>query len=322
MPVVLTDWLTGRTVIQAENRALRPNEFVANETLTEKSELGAQQVCPFCPGREAFTPPDVYLKTDLQGRWQVRVVANMYPAVTLDESDLESAAIGVHEVIIETPRHVDRMSALTVVEIDDVLTAYAARLDHWHSDGRFTYGLVFKNQGRQAGASLSHLHSQLIALADVPVSCAAESGRAAAFRAEHGLCGYCRLIQQERSSADRVIWDGDDLIAFCPRVSLHPCEIWILPTQHEPWFERRPTDHELSLAGALQAILARVEAVVPTAAYNLVVRTAPWNTPAESGHWRIEILPRMNSLAGFELATGIHINAISPAEAAKRLRSS
>ena len=148
MPEIRTDWLTGRTVILAENRALRPNEFATiQEPATAVS--ASRTPCPFCPGQESITPPAVYTKTDDDRHWRIRVVPNKYPAVTLDEP----GSLGAHEVIIESARHVDRMSALSVAELSDVLDAYRARLAHWQASGRFQFGLVFKNLGPGAGAS-------------------------------------------------------------------------------------------------------------------------------------------------------------------------
>jgi UDPglucose--hexose-1-phosphate uridylyltransferase len=330
-PDIRTEWLTGRTVILAEHRANRPNEFAADSGASA-SPPGSID-CPFCANHETQTPPAVYTSEVENDRWNVRVVPNMFPVVTLPFADnivtpiATSATIpaaGAHEVIIESSRHVDRTSALSVAEFGEVLAAYTARLGHWHDDGRFKYGLVFKNVGARAGASLSHLHSQLLALPQMPPPVAAEFQRAEQHFAEHRQCAYCRLIAAERAAGDRIVLDRDGLIAFCPYVSLQPCEVWLMPTDHEPWFERRSHSNLVGrLAEVLHQLVARVEAIVPRAAYNLLVRTAPWcSSAAACGHWRIEILPRVNPLAGLELATGIHINPISPTQAAEQLRSS
>jgi UDPglucose--hexose-1-phosphate uridylyltransferase len=253
------------------------------------------------------------------------VVPNRYPALTVAPDDLaaDAVAIGAHEVIIESARHVDGIAALSAAEFADVLDAYASRLNHWHDNGRFEHGLVFKNRGPGAGASLSHVHSQLIALPELPPAAAAEFSRAQESCRQHAACPYCRLIDDERSAGERIVLDRDGLVAFCPFASLQPHEVWLMPVEHEPWFERRPRQSsDDKLAATLHALVARIEAIVPGGNYNLLLQTAPWNKSAgDCGHWRIDILPRSNSLAGFELATGIHINPLSPARAAERLRS-
>ena len=144
------------------------------------------------------------------------------------------AAIGAHEVIIESPRHVDRMSSLSVQELRDVLETYAQRIRQWRDGGRFTYGLVFKNQGPRAGASLAHVHSQLVALSSVPPTVAAEYDRAAHQFRQYRSCPYCRIIEQERAAGVRMIDDTGEFVAFCPFASVQPFEAWLMPAQHEP----------------------------------------------------------------------------------------
>jgi len=319
------DWLTGRTVLLAEHRALRPNEFVAtpNGTTPNAADSTSSEHiahCPFCPGHESVTPPAVYTVSDAAGRWRVRVVPNKFPAVAVDEA----LAPGAHEVIIESARHVDRMAALSVDELADVLAAYRHRLNAWQSMDRFQYGLIFKNLGAPAGASLAHVHSQLIALPAPPAPVAAELARAREHFARHGRCAYCDLVADERRNANRIVLDRDGFVAVCPYASLQPGEVWILPTSHTPWFEQdaSPPNHG-ALATILHSLLVRIERVLPRVAYNLLLRTTPWQDDALAcGHWRIEILPRVNPLAGFELATHIHINPIAPHRAAQQLRSS
>lgn len=350
VPEFRTDRLTGRSVIVAENRAERPNEFerqspakpVAGDSglagaepgkaaATEKHGSGVHSACPFCPGQEHLTPPAVYEVGDRDGRWRLRVVPNKFPAMSFvtDTPSLPEfascsfvAAVGTHEVIIESPRHVNRMSWLSTGELCGVLNAYALRLRHWRDDERLAYGLVFKNQGARAGASLEHVHSQFIALPAVPPVVQAEMRRAADGFCRHTACPYCRLVQNERSFQDRVIYDENGFIAFCPFASLQPYEVWLMPTAHAPSFEESTADVLTRLAGALHKLLSRVEAVVPDAAYNMLLRTAPWRIEgAEWSHWRIELLPRSTPMAGFELATGVFINSVAPERAASKLLS-
>jgi UDPglucose--hexose-1-phosphate uridylyltransferase len=216
------------------------------------------------------------------------------------------------------------MSALSIAEFANVLDAYRARLAHWHNQGGFQFGLIFKNLGARAGASLTHVHSQIMALPHLPTPVAAESQRADEHFARHQSCAYCQLIALERTLRERVVLDHDGLVAFCPFASLQPYEVWLMPASHEPWFEKSSRDSSGDkLAEILHALLVRIEAVLPRVAYNLLVRTSRWEAAAaQTGHWRIEILPRVNPLAGLELATQIHINPISPSLAAQQLRSS
>jgi UDPglucose--hexose-1-phosphate uridylyltransferase len=325
MPERRTDWLTGRTVFVAENRAERPNQFCAPVSGLPPAE---SEPCPFCPGQEHTTPPAVHEVLDEQRRWKIRVVPNKYPAVvesaveTGSSESTASPALGVHEVIIESSRHVDRLSSLSVDELRDVLQIYAQRLLHWRVDGRFAYGLVFRNQGPRAGASLAHLHSQFVAMPTVPPTVQGEMRRAEHALAASGRCAYCHLLEQELSSRERIVYDERGYVAFCPFASLQPFETWLMPQQHASAFEHISPEGLQALADALHWLILRIERVVPDAAYNLLVRTAPWQ--GNSGpwhHWRIELLPRATPLAGFELATGMFINPLAPERAASKLRS-
>jgi len=341
VPELRTDWLTGRSVIVAKNRALRPNEFngafnaaadsqaVANLTLAEAAlpQVTGVPSCPFCVGHESRTPASLYEQTDQAGQWSVRVIPNMFPAVTLaDElrAGPNQQAQGAHEVIVESALHLDRTSALSPQEFQSVLEAYAQRLRYWREDGRMAYGLVFKNQGPRAGASIAHLHSQLLALPNLPPTVEAELQRAKQDYNEHGSCAICRLIERERLFRERVVFECDGYIAFCPFASLQPHEVWLMPTRHEPSFETVVEGEGAGrLAVALHGLISRLEALVPDASYNMLLRTAPWTANCGDWcHWRIELLPRANAFAGFEIATGLNINPLAPERAAAQLRSS
>ena len=337
-----TDWLTGRSVFVAENRALRPNEFSHESHDGEPASAGGQPTkatrvpsCPFCAGNESRTPPAVYETRDQHGDWQLRVVPNMFPAVNFP--DLGGLAVvatdqlppnftapiaGPHEVIVESRQHLIQLSDLTKPQLRDVLECYAERLRHWRNDGHYRYGIVFKNQGPRAGASLAHLHSQLIALPFVPELVAAEGRRAAESYAKHKVCPYCQVVAKERSAGSRVVSDQDGFIAFCPNVSWQPFEIWIMPVDHQPSFEHVERARLARLGDFLHAIVSRLESVIPDAAYNMLLRTTPWTGESnDSSHWRLELLPRINSFAGLEIGTGIHINPVPPECAALRLRT-
>jgi UDPglucose--hexose-1-phosphate uridylyltransferase len=341
-----TDWLTGRSVLVAENRAERPNEFEGRALVDSRSDTGiaslatvrAPYICPFCAGHEDRTPKAAFELGGEQGQWQVRVVPNKYPAVSLPAGDstesvlhqaAEAAApvgavpaTGAHEVIIESSRHVDRLSALSVRQLRDVLHTYAARLRHWRKDGRFEYGLVFKNQGARAGASIAHLHSQLIALPKLPASVAAEVERAGREYEGRRECPYCQLLKLERTAGERIVHFENGFIAFCPFASVQPYEVWLLPVEHWPSFDEMQSDILDRLAAVFRNLIVRVEAVAPEGAYNMLLRTGPWRVGCDAwSHWRIELLPRSSSIAGFELASGVYINSVAPERAASKLRS-
>jgi UDPglucose--hexose-1-phosphate uridylyltransferase len=373
MPELRTDWLTGRTVLIAENRALRPDDFSAKTPDShdhgEPSLAGGSYAtnCPFCAGNESRTPPAVYEQRDVDDRWIVRVVPNAYPAVDLvgnQESELQegghaqrlgdgrgtgdgtcsatpfedsgratlvgqriafsgmpSPVAGAHEVIIESPIHAESMGTLSLAQLRAVLDAYTARLRYWRENAAVRYGLLFKNQGPRAGASLAHVHSQLIALPFIPTAIAAELDRATQHWQTTGKCAYCERIDEERAAGSRIVFEHDGLVAFCPFASWQPHEVWLMPVDHEPSFELQTSESLDRTCRALHLLISRLEAVVPGVHYNMLLRTSPFTGDyATVHHWRIELLPRANSLAGLEVATGIHINPLPPERASSQLR--
>lgn len=349
MPELRTDWLTGRTVLVAENRALRPDDFSSKVSTSiadgEPASAGGSHAtnCPFCSGNEFRTPPAVYEKRGVDGSWLVRVVPNAYPAVdqfselvghasefiaTRSAAAAEAASpiacspiVGAHEVIIESPIHTEILGTLSPVQLRAALDAYSARLRYWRESTVLRYGLLFKNQGPRAGASLAHVHSQLIALPFIPTSVAAELEHATRHWQKTGQCAYCERIDEERASGSRIVFERDGLIAFCPFASWQPHEVWLMPVDHQPSYELQASDRLDRTCHALHLLISRLEAVVPGMHYNMLLRTSPFTGDyATVHHWRIELLPRANSLAGLEMATGIHINPLPPERASSQLR--
>ncbi|QDU86929.1 Galactose-1-phosphate uridylyltransferase [Pirellulimonas nuda] len=309
------DPLTGRRTLLAESRAGRPND------LDPASGAGPTgEGCPFCAGAEHRTPDpfDQLLAGD--GAWLARAIPNKYPAVGQPEQGL---APGLHEVLIESPRHIDRVGQMTPRELRAALTLAGRRLQAAADDDRFAYRLVFKNQGRSAGASLGHVHSQLIALEELPGLVVEEVGRAERFFRDHGHCATCDLIERERAAGVRVVAQTERLIALCPAAGRQPCETWVMPRGHAPRFEQwvAEADALLELSDMLGRLVPLIEAAIAPHGLNWLVQTQPGGVSDAAYHWRLEIVPRVGSLAGAELATGLGLNVLAPEIATQRLRA-
>ncbi|MBI2481387.1 MAG: DUF4921 family protein [Planctomycetia bacterium] len=317
MPELRQDPLSGRWVIIAENRAARPDQFaVTNATGVD--------VCPFCPGHEDLTPKAsaVYPAESSATDWQVRVVPNKYPAVELDASGGRGeAAIGVHEVIIESPAHVASLTEVSAAEAQLTFVAYRDRLQTLSKDKRLAYGLVFKNARAEGGASLEHTHSQLIATSTIPADVQYELARAGEHQMLHGSCAFCDLIGGELHGARHVL-ETDSFAVFCPFGSRFPYEMWVLPKEHCESFETTPDSELAELADLMRRLIRGLEVLLDAPAYNFWIRNAPFRLSSHDDfHWRIELTPRMTRLAGFELGTGCFINPVGPEHAAAELRS-
>jgi UDPglucose--hexose-1-phosphate uridylyltransferase len=331
MPEYRQDPLSRRWVIVGSDRAARPNEFIEEPVRRQPGP------CPFCFGHESETPPAVTeYRGDKDVGWLVRVVPNKFPAVTTDEAacpkclplssnlaENEIPGFGRHEVIIESPRHVASLAELTSAEAERVLFAYRDRILSLKAEGRYRYVQIFKNVGPGAGASLEHVHSQLVALPGVPEVVATELTSCREHFAQHGRPLVSDLIATELSAGERIVAQSPHYLAFCPRAARFPYETWVLPRRPEPRFEATQTGELGELAGLLQEVVGRIERAAGFPAYNCVLHTQPFDTPAHDHyHWHIEIIPRLTKVAGFEWGTGCFINPLPPETAAAHLRAS
>jgi UDPglucose--hexose-1-phosphate uridylyltransferase len=229
--------------------------------------------------------------------------------------------IGAHEVIIETPDHKASLADLPEKQVEDVLWAFKKRVLDLRQDGRLRYTVIFKNHGESAGASLEHTHSQLIALPVIPKRVREEIDGAKSYYDYKERCIYCDIVQQELRGGVRVVTETDLFLVLCPYAARFPFETWILPKKHEAHFEDSDARTLQNLAWVLRGTLRRLDQALENPPYNFIIHTAPLqegNMPAY--HWHIEIMPKLTRVAGFEWATGFHINPTPPEEAAKFLR--
>ena len=330
MPQLRRDPIIGRWVIISTERAKRPIEW---GTHPSKSQI-SPEYCPFCPGNERFAPHEIFVignsgrAPDTPG-WEVRVVPNKFPALIV-EGNLNKRGVGLydmmngigaHEVIIETPDHYLRMSQMTHDAIKKVLIAYKERLADLKKDVRFKYIMIFKNYGEEAGASLSHSHSQLIALPVVPKRVKEEMTGAKKYYDYRDRCVYCDIISQELHSQERVIIDERNFIVIAPFASCSPFETWIIPKRHCSDFLMITDDELNSLSIVLGKILRKIDICLMNPSFNYIIHTSSFDNPDNPFyHWHIEIMPKLTKIAGFEWGTGFYINPTPPEEATDYLK--
>lgn len=323
-------------MLVAEERALRPNDFIGEETAPAVDHSAN---CPFCRGNEHHTPHELAVENDAEGNWQVRVVPNKYPAVA--SGGRQSPALpapageftgglrpplaphGIHEVIIESPRHVLDWSDLSSDELAKVLRVYRERLELAYRDHQLPHGLIFKNVGQAAGASLEHIHSQLVAMPAASEVVERELTIAAEHHQRTGRCLMCQLFAEESREGLRLVSENEHFAVFCAYAGRQPYETWVIPKSHASHYTDLTDKESHTLSAILRDVIERLTTLLSPLAYNVVLHTAPeGGQNSESFHWHWELIPRTTSLAGFEWGTGMHINSVSPERAAIRLRTS
>jgi UDPglucose--hexose-1-phosphate uridylyltransferase len=315
-------------VIIATDRARRPSDFTR-----ETVEARGGRYCPFCPGHESKTPPEVLSYRNSGGSnesgWTLRVVPNKFPALRVEgELDRQGEGIydrmngiGAHEVIIESTQHDATLSSMGEKSVADVLFAFRDRILDLKKDRRLRYILIFKNHGEGAGASLEHPHSQLIALPIVPKRVQEELDGSLQYHRFRERCIFCDIMHQEMQERARVVLGTDHFAVLTPYASRFPFETWILPRVHNSHFESASTESILNLGWVVSELTRRMESALEKPPYNIVVHTAPvQDGPLEHFHWHIEIIPKLTRVAGFEWGTGFYINPTPPEEAAAFLR--
>ena len=328
MPELRKDPITGRWVIISSDRAKRPTDFIRQEV-----KLNGAANCPFCPGREHKTPPEVLAfrngSQPNEPGWTLRVVPNKFPALRI-EGELtregeglydKMNGVGAHEVIIESPEHVISLGDLPEKRVEDLFWAFRDRINDLKKDRRLRYIILFKNHGEAAGASLEHTHSQLIALPVVPKRVQEEIEGARRYYDFKERCIYCDIIHQEMSDGSRLILETEQLVVVAPYAPRFPFETWILPRRHESHFEQSDISTIQSLGSAVRSLIRKMDKVLEYPAFNLMVHTAPVQEGSiPHYHWHLEVIPKLTRVAGFEWGTGFYINPTPPEEAAKFLK--
>jgi len=331
------DYLIDRWTVIATQRKKRPIDF--QRTPEERKQAG---VCALEPGNEHMTPPAVlvYLPTnggirkdrDQDGlrhkNWLVRCVPNLYPAFTpptggerigaLEGSFVEERATGHHEVLVESPNHDEHPGTARISQLIHVVNASIDRLQELSSRQYVKYVSVFRNHGLEAGASLAHAHTQIIATPFIPKTVEEELKASEEIFKKEKHCALCSIIEKEERSS-RFVWKNRDFVVFAPWASVHPFEFWVFPKRHQCCLLDLSQLEVESLARTLRVCFGGLKTLLNDPPYNYgfhqITRGA-----CEHFHWHLEVYPRLSIWAGFEKSTGMFINVVSPEDAAASLR--
>jgi len=303
-PEIRQDYIHDRAVLIAPSRNKRPHQFgreLPSFTTPKKD-------CPFCP-QNVNKVKDV-LTIGPRNKWQIKVIKNIYPIVSLDNPK----AYGTQEVIIETPEHEVGLAELNQEHIEQVIKVFQKRTTDLSKNKRLRYILIFKNYGGRAGASIQHSHSQIFSTAFLPPHIMDKLKRAEEYEIRYGHCYYCDLIKKEKHGP-RWIWDDKYFAAFTPYASTYNYEAWLIPKRHLDNIAALDQKEIKSLAYILKKMLARLDK--DNLPYNFYLHQV---IEYKEEHLYLRIAPRRDVWAGLELGSRLIVNTVSPEEAAKFYR--
>jgi UDPglucose--hexose-1-phosphate uridylyltransferase len=331
LPEIRIDPLSGHKTIVAGERSLRPG----GEPGCTPPDAIDPASDPFAEGHEDRTPPELYAVRPSGGPpdspgWTVRVVPNLYPALTPPDEAADAAApaaerepwpdlftsvpaSGGHEVIVNGPQPVLSLAELPVEQVQSAVEVWRERM-RAHADASYVQLIV--NERREAGASLPHTHAQLYALNFVPAAVARERERFGAYAARmmgQNLLGD--LVAEEVRRRERIVAIDEEAVLIAPYGSRLPFQLMLAPRRPQARFEDGGPSGAALLHDGLSRLARHLGSSPPL---NLWVRTAPRG--AEHFSWRIDVLPRLTHIAGLELSTDVNLNIVAPEHAAAVLR--
>lgn len=332
MPEFRQNLATKEWVIIAPERAARPKAIEKGASSSIVLDAPKHDPhCPFCVGNEDKTPNEID-RVEKNGKWVARVIPNKFPILSVDQCDLRPnrekngmhlymKGCGSHELVIEHPDHNQSLGTMNDEEVTQVLSLYRKRHQKLTQDPHILMTTIFRNHGAQAGASQRHPHSQIIATRLVPTHIRYLLIEAQRHFDDFGTCVYCEIANHEREVGERMIFENDGAMAFCPYASTVPYEAWIVPKVHRASFGNTTDGEIVSVSKALRLVLGRFAERLGNPAYNLTIKTSPYpmqNVPFFQ--WHLQILPRITTPGGFEMGSRINVNTVAPEEAAKLFR--
>jgi len=330
MSEIRQDPTTREWVIMAPERGKRPQQKPSKRVTERPPAWDAS--CPFCPGNENQTPNEV-LQIPEAGKdsdWAVRVVPNRFAALAPETDFVRSedghfarkmTGFGEHEVIIESPAHNTSLPLMSYQQVEKVMIAYHQRYNSLKQNRLFRAITIFKNHGWASGTSLVHPHSQLVATPIITPYYHRRFDIAHDYHADMGSCLYCDMIAEELEGGKRVLAETKEFVIFQPYASRVPYETWIIPKAHYASFGLFPEIYLAELAEALKDILCCMYRGLDDPAFNLIVDTSTTMDEEDPYyHWHIRIVPRLSTIAGFEMGSGIYINSSVPEETTKLMK--
>ncbi len=321
------DLVSGTWVLFSTKRGKRPDFFGKRKQEKESEEEAGN--CPFCKKNISKQEKDTLIYLRENGDWSLKVFPNKFPALSSEYKDLNRRehgpfevidGVGYHEVLV-TEDHKKDIPDMEISEVAEIINAYQERYLALMNRKHIKYISIFKNKGHQAGASVRHPHSQIVAMPVIDPDIVRSINGSKNYYVSHRKCVHCTMIEWERENGKRMLFENEEFIVVCPFVSRVSFETRIYPKMHLSYFERITNDQKTKLAEAVKFCLLKMKLNMNDPAYNMFLHTAPCDGRTyDHYHWHFEIFPKTNIWAGLELSTGIEVCSIIPERAARILR--
>lgn len=297
------DAFTDKEVIFCKGRGKRP--------IVSGGKISKDQ-CPFCPGAEEDTPQTIM---SVGNPWTMRVIENKYPAVaSLDNENFDIR--GLHYVVIETNNHYKKLSDFKDEEISQLLKLYIDMIKYIKKYKEINHIQIFKNYKREAGASMDHIHSQILATNNIPNKYLKEEEKLKLYIEKTGRCMICDEINEEIKEKDRVVYEGKYFLAYCPKGSILAYTVRIVPKVHTKSMEEFSEEEISELSYIYVKVIKNLDNILQDPPINICYY---FIKESSYYHFYIEFYPRKNNLAGYELSTDIMLNSVCPEDAAYEL---
>jgi UDPglucose--hexose-1-phosphate uridylyltransferase len=329
MPELRQNFFTKEWVIIATERAKRPEELATHRPVQLVPAF--VESCPFCPGNERKTPPEVLrFPVNLAEPWAVRVIPNKFAALSSEVQPTRSLqhlrrrinGFGFHEVIIDGPDHSGYMALLPDAHVASILRVYKERYNTLSMDPRVNHITIFKNHGADAGASMAHPHSQLIATPVIPSQVRHRLFEALRHYDDAGECMFCHMVEREIEDQTRIVLKSEHFVAMEVFAAATPFATHFFPLRHTASFGDINPQEITDLGRVLRTLLGKIYVGLENPDLNFTIRSGPSEyAGARHFHWYVSVIPRLTRVAGFELGSGMFINTVLPEAAAEFLRN-
>lgn len=299
---------------------------------------GVPGPCPFCPGNEDLTPPEIAAYRPPaggpQGAWEVRVIPERDPYFFIEEDLVREgigmfdriSARGASEIVVESPDHDMTLQDAGEVQLERVLWMYRDRVKDLKRDLKIRNVVVTRRYGKP-GSVIRHPYTRILGAPIVFDDLRTELTQAREYYAYKRRCVFCDTIREEAASGDRMLQMTSHFAAFVPYAARVPFELRVLPRRHESAFEAITAEEVADLARLLKNLAGLLVKAIGDPSYRLTLHTAPnlavkivqgeWDTIERDYHWHMEILVYPERAMW---VAGIAVTDMLPEEAARILR--